>query len=170
MSKWHKILDIPENSNVKQVAAAYRKKATQCHPDVCKDPDAGKRFIEINTAYRVLTDSTFEAPKPTPPPKPKPKPKYKPYHQPKPKVDIWGDVIDEDEVDLWAQFDRPRPRPLPIRVKPEPVKEVDLWAQQPKNPMAGYWKEYNKLRKEMAYETPDLFWKKLDEWQKKNEN
>ena len=38
------------------IKAAYRKKATQYHPDKNSSPDAALRFREIQEAYEVLCD------------------------------------------------------------------------------------------------------------------
>lgn len=51
------MLGIDRDANVKEIKRAYRRIAKVNHPDVKKgDPDAEKKFQEINLAYEVLTD------------------------------------------------------------------------------------------------------------------
>ncbi|MGC9324473.1 MAG: DnaJ C-terminal domain-containing protein [Desulfomonilia bacterium] len=54
---YYKILDVERNASQDEIKKKYRKLARDCHPDTCKDdPNAEKRFKEINEAYEVLRD------------------------------------------------------------------------------------------------------------------
>lgn len=52
----YEILDIPAEADQDAIKAAYRELCKQHHPDVGGDPD---KFIEIQKAYEVLTDSAM---------------------------------------------------------------------------------------------------------------
>lgn len=54
MRELYKILKISENASKNEVKDAYRRLALEFHPDVCKLPDAGEIFIEINMAYQAI--------------------------------------------------------------------------------------------------------------------
>lgn len=52
----YEVLGISPGASKKEVVEAYRKKAKEFHPDLNPDnPDAAKRFKEINDAYRAIT-------------------------------------------------------------------------------------------------------------------
>eukprot|EP01114_Cavostelium_apophysatum_P005739 TRINITY_DN1690_c0_g1_i2.p1 TRINITY_DN1690_c0_g1~~TRINITY_DN1690_c0_g1_i2.p1 ORF type:complete len:351 (+),score=112.96 TRINITY_DN1690_c0_g1_i2:336-1388(+) len=53
---YYTILDVPNDANIDQIKAAYRKKALQFHPDKCRDPRAADKFKEVNQAFHVLSD------------------------------------------------------------------------------------------------------------------
>ncbi len=57
MSDYYSILGVNKNDDEKTIKSAYRKLARKYHPDVNSDnPDAEKKFGEINQAYEVLSD------------------------------------------------------------------------------------------------------------------
>ena len=49
-------LGISKPSSPDEIKKAFRSLARKYHPDVCKEPDANKKFKEINEAYQVLSD------------------------------------------------------------------------------------------------------------------
>jgi DnaJ-class molecular chaperone len=54
---YYKILDVKRDASEKDIKSAYRKLARKYHPDVNpNNPDAEKRFKDINEAYAVLSD------------------------------------------------------------------------------------------------------------------
>jgi len=54
-SSYHQILGVEPNADWDTIKRAYRKKALECHPDVCKDPDAKEKFVRILHAYQMLS-------------------------------------------------------------------------------------------------------------------
>ncbi len=50
------ILGVSEGVDEKELKMAYRKKAKKFHPDINKDPNATKKFQEINDAYKFLSE------------------------------------------------------------------------------------------------------------------
>lgn len=58
MSKpdYYHVLGVAKNADADAIKQAFRAKARQLHPDVSDDPDAGKKFSELNEAYEVLSD------------------------------------------------------------------------------------------------------------------
>ncbi|MCI0363032.1 MAG: DnaJ domain-containing protein [Phycisphaerales bacterium] len=53
---YYQVLGVDRGATADQIRAAYRKLARKFHPDVNKEPDANKRFSEIQEAYDVLSD------------------------------------------------------------------------------------------------------------------
>jgi curved DNA-binding protein len=49
-------LGLQRSATADQVRRAYRRLARRHHPDVSPDPDATRRFAEIQNAYAVLSD------------------------------------------------------------------------------------------------------------------
>jgi curved DNA-binding protein len=53
---YYEVLGIGRTASAKDVKQAYRRLARKVHPDVNKDPDAERRFKEVQEAYDVLSD------------------------------------------------------------------------------------------------------------------
>lgn len=57
MKDYYEILGVPRNATQEEIKKAYRKLVRQYHPDLNKDnPEAERKFREINEAYEVLSD------------------------------------------------------------------------------------------------------------------
>lgn len=54
---YYSILGVPHTSTKKEIKKAYRKLALKTHPDQNKRSDAKEKFIEINEAYLILSDT-----------------------------------------------------------------------------------------------------------------
>ncbi|GJQ11245.1 hypothetical protein GpartN1_g3036.t1 [Galdieria partita] len=52
---YYRLLGVEPNADWDTIKRAYRKKALECHPDVCKDPNAKEKFVRILHAYQVLS-------------------------------------------------------------------------------------------------------------------
>lgn len=54
---YYEVLGIPKTASDDEIKKAFRRLARQYHPDVNKDdPNAEKKFKEVNEAYEVLSD------------------------------------------------------------------------------------------------------------------
>lgn len=53
---YYEVLSVSKGATQEEIKRAYRKLAREHHPDVCKAPDAAKRFAEIQEAYDTLSD------------------------------------------------------------------------------------------------------------------
>jgi len=53
---YYQTLGVPRDATPEQIKTAYRKLARKYHPDVSREPDAERRFKEINEAHEVLRD------------------------------------------------------------------------------------------------------------------
>ena len=53
---YYHILGVSSDATDDEIAAAFRRKVKQWHPDVCRHPDAEERMREINEAAGVLCD------------------------------------------------------------------------------------------------------------------
>ncbi len=58
---YYEILGLSKGASTDEIKSAYRKLAKQYHPDINKDPDAPKKFEEIQEAYDVLKDDQKRA-------------------------------------------------------------------------------------------------------------
>jgi len=55
---YYAILEVDRDCTQEDLKKAFRKKARECHPDVCEDADGEERFKDVNEAYEVLSDSS----------------------------------------------------------------------------------------------------------------
>jgi DnaJ-domain-containing protein 1 len=55
------VLSVSQLATPDVIKQNYRRLARQWHPDVCKEPDAQTRFIEIQHAYEILSDTRQRA-------------------------------------------------------------------------------------------------------------
>jgi len=53
---YYEILGVSKTAEKDEIKGAFRKKARECHPDVCKDHDAEDKFKELGKAYETLMD------------------------------------------------------------------------------------------------------------------
>ena len=53
---YYQMLGVGKDADADAIKKAFRAKARELHPDVSKDPDAGKKFSALNEAYEVLSD------------------------------------------------------------------------------------------------------------------
>lgn len=53
---YYATLGVDRDAGQDEIKKAYRRLARKYHPDVSKEPDAGKRMAAINEAYEVLAD------------------------------------------------------------------------------------------------------------------
>ena len=53
---YYGLLGVSKDATEAEVKKAFRRKARECHPDVCGDGDAEERFKALNEAYDVLSD------------------------------------------------------------------------------------------------------------------
>ena len=58
---FYEVLGISKTASADEIKRAYRKKAKQYHPDICKEPDAEEKFKEVQEAYEVLSDDNKRA-------------------------------------------------------------------------------------------------------------
>jgi molecular chaperone DnaJ len=52
----YQVLGVSPDASGEEIKRAYRRLARQYHPDVSQDPEADRRFKEINLAYQTLSD------------------------------------------------------------------------------------------------------------------
>jgi molecular chaperone DnaJ len=53
---FYEILGVSRDADEEEIQSAYRKKASQYHPDVSDEPDAEEKFKQVKKAKEVLTD------------------------------------------------------------------------------------------------------------------
>jgi hypothetical protein len=58
---YYNVLGVEPGADDEHVQTAYRKQASQWHPDVCRHPDALERMRLINEAYSVLRNPHLRA-------------------------------------------------------------------------------------------------------------
>jgi molecular chaperone DnaJ len=54
---YYEVLGVSKDASDTDIKKAYRKLAKKYHPDVSEDPDAERKFKEVQEAYDVLSDS-----------------------------------------------------------------------------------------------------------------
>lgn len=54
--EYFKILGLPRTAKPDEIKKAYRFLAKKYHPDVSKEPDATRKFLEITEAYEILSN------------------------------------------------------------------------------------------------------------------
>ena len=58
---YYQVIGVNQGADADQIKQAFRAKARKLHPDVSDDPDAGKKFSQLNEAYEVLSDTDKRA-------------------------------------------------------------------------------------------------------------
>ena len=51
---FYEVLGISKTANADEIKRAYRKKAKQYHPDICKEPDAEEKFKKLMKFYLMI--------------------------------------------------------------------------------------------------------------------
>ena len=54
---YYQVLGVPRHASAEQIQQAFRDLARKYHPDVADVQGASRKFVEINEAYTVLSDS-----------------------------------------------------------------------------------------------------------------
>jgi molecular chaperone DnaJ len=58
---YYKVLGVARNASQDEIRTKFRRLALEYHPDRNKDPGAQDKFVEINSAYQVLSDTQKRA-------------------------------------------------------------------------------------------------------------
>ncbi|MGS0743549.1 DnaJ domain-containing protein [Glaciimonas sp. GG7] len=58
MKDYYAVLGIESSAPIGAIKTAYRKKASEFHPDRNTSPDAPAQFRQVQEAYDVLSDAT----------------------------------------------------------------------------------------------------------------
>lgn len=58
---YYEVLGVSKDASADDIKKAYRSLAKKYHPDINKDPDAPKKFEEVQEAYDVLSDEQKRA-------------------------------------------------------------------------------------------------------------
>lgn len=56
---YYDVLGVSQYASPDEVKSSFRKLALKYHPDICKLPDATKRFQQINEAYLALIEQNI---------------------------------------------------------------------------------------------------------------
>ena len=57
MDNYYSILGVSKNATQIEITIEYRKLLLKYHPDICEDGNAQERFLKIEKAFEVLSDS-----------------------------------------------------------------------------------------------------------------
>jgi hypothetical protein len=57
------VLGLRRTCDARELTRAYRKKARECHPDRCSDPDAKERFQRLQSAYERVARTLGDDPR-----------------------------------------------------------------------------------------------------------
>jgi hypothetical protein len=64
MLEYYDRLGVCVGASPREIKAAYRRRARQCHPDVNPAPGAAEQFKRVHEAYQVLSGAARPAPGP----------------------------------------------------------------------------------------------------------
>ena len=57
LKNYYKILEVEKTASDEEIKEAYRNLAKQFHPDTNPDPDAHQKFVDINEAHKILSNT-----------------------------------------------------------------------------------------------------------------
>ena len=164
---FYTILGIKPGATQEEIKNAFRKKAVEFHPDRCFEKDAPEKFRKIKEAYDILSKTKTTTPQPKPQPK-KPSINDLIVDAPPPTHDIWGVPYKKEKFIDSVKYEQNEVKII-RRKKEELPPEVDLWKSTESQQTLfhkKYWQEYDRLKKDLAYEDPEKFWNTLDLWVK----
>ncbi|MCH8273892.1 MAG: DnaJ domain-containing protein [Armatimonadetes bacterium] len=61
MRDYYRALGVTEDADLATIKRAYRKLARKLHPDVNSARDSARRMVELNEAYRTISDTALRA-------------------------------------------------------------------------------------------------------------